>query len=158
MTSLTRVQIKLQDSGSIIYKDLEDDVIFHIEPMRDSDSKDPTGGYEDETATADLIKSFLRQHLLKNGESSYDITPLMRQENIEPLLNALIRLHLRKDGQTDNCGGCDGGGAAVVGIYKALGVLVSLLQQRNNALKVVTQLIAPGYNDTAEVVVEKAGS
>lgn len=126
MTKATRVQLKLQDSGSILYKDSEDDIIFHIE-AGDGDGE--------EAATTEVIKSFLRQHLLKNGASSHDVTPLMNtNRTIGPLLQAVVGLHCEQQ---------EGGGAAAVsGIYKTLGVLVSLLQQREKALKVAAEVVA----------------
>lgn len=52
MTKATRVQLKLRDSGSILYKDSVDDVIFHIEAG--DDNADGKGA-----ATTEVIKSFL---------------------------------------------------------------------------------------------------
>lgn len=121
MTKPTRVQLKLRDSGSILYKDFEDDVIFHIE----------AGAEGDEESTRQVIKSFLRQHLLKNGEL-HGITPLMKMDSIGPLLHAVVRLQVRDQGSA----------AAVSAMYKTLGVLVSLLQQREKALKVAAEMVA----------------
>lgn len=124
MTKLTRVQLKLRDSGSILYKDSEDDVIFHIEAGTD----------QDEESTKQLIKSFLRQHLLKNGEPCHDITPLMKTESIGPLLIAVVRLQIRDYASEST--------TAVSAMYKTLGGLVSLLQQREKALKVAAEMMA----------------
>lgn len=153
MTTLTRVQINLQqDSGSLLYTDAEDGVIFHIEPMGNSDMADMTPSselHEDAAATMDLVKSFLRQHLLKNGESSNTIQPMMRVASIDRLLNAVTELHLRKDAD-HQANGCDDIEAAMQAIYKTLGTTISMLQQRKKALSVVSQLRADGKYD-AEV-------
>lgn len=131
MTKATRVQLKLQDSGSILYKDSEDDIIFYIEA---GDGSDGDGA---EAATTEVIKSFLRQHLLKNGASSHDVTPLMKtNRTIGPLLKAVVGLHCEEQQQQGR------GAATVSGIYKTLGVLVLLLQQREKALKVAADVVA----------------
>lgn len=141
MTTSTRVQIRLQeDSGSILYTDSEDGVIFHIEPIADS----PTSSGEDGAATTELLKSFLRQHLIRNGEPSNKIQPLMRAESVSPLVNAVTELHLRKDaGASVSVFGTDGSGdvgKAVKLIYKIFGTMVSMLQQREKALVAVGEL------------------
>lgn len=152
MTTLTRVQIKLQqESGSIFYIDSEDGVIFHIEAMSEllslsAAEETANNQRKGRTATTDLIKSFLRQHLLKNGESSYSITPLMRDDGLGPLLNAMTALHLRKDaGHGEE--GSDNAGAAVTATYKTFGALVSMLQQRERASKAVSHLKAIREDD-----------
>lgn len=127
MTKATRVQLKLRDSGSILYKDSADDIIFHIEAGdANADGK--------EAATTEVIKSFLRQHLLKNGESCHDVTPLMRTDSIGPLLKAVVGLHSRDQASYS--------AAMVCGIYKMLGGLVSLLQQREKVLTVAAEMVA----------------
>lgn len=144
MTTSTRVRMKLQkDSGSILYEDSEDGVIFHIEAMRDvapaprarEDASAGATGLEQAGATTDLVKSFLRQHLLKNGESSHSVMPLMREGSAGPLLDAVTALHLRVS--AGGAEGCGGTGAAISDIYKTLGVLVSMLQQREKAREIV---------------------
>lgn len=86
-------------------------------------------------ATTDLIKSFLRQHLLKNGERSRCLIPLMRKDGIEALLIATVALHLRKDGQGESeNGGVRDDAAAIRSLHKTLGSLVSVLQQREKVL------------------------
>lgn len=85
-------------------------------------------------ATTDLVKSFLRQHLLKNGERSRCLIPLMRKDGIEALLIATVALHLRKDGQGDSEHGVRDDAAAIRSLHKTLGSLVSVLQQREKVL------------------------
>lgn len=155
MTTQTRIQLKLQrDTGSIFYQDKDDNLAFHIEALRstpaspssdetsktqsDQDSRATTPDPEEESAaTTAVVRSFLRQHLLKNGGESRCLIPLMRKDGIEALLIATIVLHLRKDGQ----GGDEGGegvrddGAAIRSLHKTLGSLVSVLQQRESVLK-----------------------
>lgn len=138
MTKATRVQLKLRDSGSLLYKDSEDDVIFHIETRPES-----TVAEDEEAATREVIQSFLRQHLLKNGECSHDVTPLMKTESLAPLLKAVVELQLRYSGGRDSA-------AAVSSMYKTLGVLVSLLQQREKALKMAAEMMANTDDDAME--------
>lgn len=156
MTTLTRVQIKLQqDSGSILYQDCEDGVIFHIEAMRDRlclATADEDADHqvlesrEVEAAKTELLRSFLRLHLLKNGEASHSITPLMREESLDPLLDAMTALHLRKDAGR-GAGGCGDVGAAMNATYRTFGTMVSMLQQREKILKVVSHLRADCEDD-----------
>lgn len=91
---------------------------------------------EESAATTDLIKSFLRQHLLRNGGQSRCLIPLMRKDGIEALLIATVVLHLQKDGHGE---GEDGSvrddGAAIRSLHKTLGSLVSVMQQRESVLK-----------------------
>lgn len=168
MTTQTRIQLKLQpDSGSICYQDSDDGVVFHIEATDDSAfSTSPTSspnadgcdvrtsngavrgardcgnsGEESASAQTDLIKSFIRQHLVKNGEDSRRLVPMMRRDGIEAMLVAMVGLHLRKDaGQS---GGSDSG-SAVKTLHKTLGTLVSLLQQREKALRFVEENMKVG--------------
>lgn len=167
MTTQTRIQLKLQrDSGSIFYQDKDDNLAFHIEPLRspcsspscdqekpsDHDCRRSNGSLsdiqpkstrnappddeEESAATTDLIKSFLRQHLLKNGGESRCLIPLMRKDGIEALLIATMALHLRKDGQGESGGdGVRDDGAAIRSLHKTLGSLVSVLQQRESVLR-----------------------
>ncbi|KAG8157023.1 hypothetical protein KVR01_013013 [Diaporthe batatas] len=88
---------------------------------------------EEADAETDVIKSFLRQHLLRNGEASRALVPLMRRDGIEAMLVATVALHLRRDGRAQGGGRDDG--AAVRSLYRTLGVLVSLLQQRGKVLE-----------------------
>lgn len=167
MTTQTRIQLKLQrDSGSIFYQDKDDNLAFHIEALRSrspSPSADettqseqhgraPTPDCEEESAaTTDLVKSFLRQHLLKNGEKSRCLIPLMRRDGIEALLIATVVLHLRKDGQGQ---GDDGGvrddGAAIRSLHKTLGSLVSVMQQRESVLRYLEENPPVVSGDEAE--------
>lgn len=152
MTIQTRIQLKLQrDSGSIFYQDKDDNLAFHIEAMRsaspspsadettqsEQDGRASTPDQEEESAaTTALVKSFLRQHLLKNGERSRCLIPLMKRDGIEALLIATVVLHLRKDGQgEDQDGAVRDDGAAIRSLHKTLGSLVSMLQQRERVLK-----------------------
>ncbi|KAK2605576.1 hypothetical protein N8I77_008405 [Diaporthe amygdali] len=164
MTTRTRIQLKLQhDTGSIFYQDKDDgDLAFHIEALRNtpliqsSASTKPSGqahtanlsdgepqargrstpDYEEESvATTDLIKSFLRQHLLKNGEASRGLIPLMKKDGIEALLIAMVGLHLRKDGQGEDEDGVRDVGTAIRSLHKTLGSLISVLQQRERVLR-----------------------
>lgn len=151
MTTQTRIQLKLQrDSGSIFYQDKDDNLAFHIEAMRstppspsaDERSQSEQGGrastpdHEESAATTDLVKSFLRQHLLKNGERSRCLIPMMKRDGMEALLIATVVLHLRKDGQGEGeGGGVRDDGAAIRSLHKTLGSLVSMLQQRERVLK-----------------------
>jgi hypothetical protein len=158
--------LKLQpDSGSIFYQDREDEVVFHIEatggcsspPSHSSSSNGDsisvhtfsTSGGEDQTpagfgeepaatttAQADLIKSFLRQHLIKNGVDSRRLVPMMHEDGIEAMLVAMVGLHLRRDGGND---GGSGAGEAVRALHRTLGTLVSMLQQREKALRFVEE-------------------
>lgn len=152
MTIQTRIQLKLQrDSGSIFYQDKDDNLAFHIEALRsaspsppadktthcEQDGRSSTPEHEEESAaTTDLVKSFLRQHLLKNGERSRCLIPLMKRDGMEALLIATVVLHLRKDGQgEDKDSGVRDDGAAIRSLHKTLGTLVSMLQQRERVLK-----------------------
>lgn len=152
MTTQTRIQLKLQrDSGSIFYQDKDDNLAFHIEAMRstppspsaDERTQSEQGGRaatpdheEESAATTDLVKSFLRQHLLKNGERSRCLIPMMKRDGMEALLIATVVLHLRKDGQGEGeGGGVRDDGAAIRSLHKTLGSLVSMLQQRERVLK-----------------------
>lgn len=91
---------------------------------------------EESAATTDLVKSFLRQHLLKNGGESRGLIPLMRKDGIEALLIATMVLHLRKDGQVGTKGGgVRDDGAAIRSLHRTLGSLVSVLQQRESVLR-----------------------
>jgi hypothetical protein len=224
----TRIQLKLQrDTGSIFYQDRDDNVTFHIEPLRTTDTtttktsittttrqscatitadnnkmkptssslfphylssqasstsatnssslsdsendlqpetratsvngdgehhdQHHTGLSEEELAeeleaTNDLVRSFLRQHLLKNGERSRGMIPLMRKDGVEALLIATVVLHLRRDGRREIGAGGDAGeasgqgyvvrddGAAVRSLHQTLGSLVAVLQQREKVL------------------------
>lgn len=159
MTTSTRVQIRLQeDSGSILYTDSEDGVIFHIEPLAESITPSAEAGSasgKDDAATTELVKSFLRQHLLKNGEASNTIQRLMRAESVSLLVNAATELHLRKDGAGagDLTAGAHGVGnvrTAIISIYKTFGTLVSMLQQREKALVAAGEL-AEEWKDGVEV-------
>lgn len=101
MTKATRVQLKLQDSGSILYKDSEDDIIFHIE------AGDGSYGDGAEAATTDVM-SFLRQHLLKNGASRHDVTSLMRTNRTigpcsRPLWGCTVRSNNNKEEGPRRC-------------------------------------------------------
>ena len=166
MTTQTRIQLKLQrDTGSIFYQDKDDNLAFHIEALGSksttqcSERRTPSGqAYPasaaairnceqqvrraasadngESAATTDLIKSFFRQHLLKNGERSRCLIPLMKKDGMEALLIAAVVLHLRKDGQGD----CEDGdvrrdAAAVRSLHRTLGSLVSVLQQRESVLR-----------------------
>lgn len=153
MTTQTRIQLKLQrDSGSIFYQDKDDNLAFHIEAMRstppspsaadertqsEQSGRAATPDQEEESAaTTDLVKSFLRQHLLKNGERSRCLIPMMKRDGMEALLIATVVLHLRKDGQGEGeGGGVRDDGAAIRSLHKTLGSLVSMLQQRERVLK-----------------------
>lgn len=152
MTTQTRIQLKLQrDSGSIFYQDKDDNLAFHIEALRstspspsadektqpEQDQRASTPDHEEESAaTTDLVKSFLRQHLLKNGERSRCLIPLMKKDGMEALLIATVVLHLRKDGQGEGAeGGVRDDGAAIRSLHKTLGSLVSVMQQRESVLK-----------------------
>lgn len=152
MTTQTRIQLKLQrDSGSIFYQDKDDNLAFHIEAMRstppspsaDGKTQSEQGGRaatpeheEESAATTDLVKSFLRQHLLKNGERSRCLIPMMKRDGMEALLIATVVLHLRKDGQgEDQNGGVRDDVAAIRSLHQTLGSLVSMLQQREKVLK-----------------------
>jgi hypothetical protein len=154
-----------RDTGSIFYEDKDDNITFHIEALRTTTPSPPADNmtisakssqastavtsdseHEAETtasstyggdadATTDLVKSFLRQHLLKNGEQSRCLIPLMRRDDIEALLIATVALHLRKDGQGQGEeGGVRDDGAAIRSLHKTLGSLVSVLQQREKVL------------------------
>ncbi|KAG6365678.1 hypothetical protein INS49_007289 [Diaporthe citri] len=167
MTTQTRIQLKLQrDSGSIFYQDKDDNLAFHIEPLRstspspssdektqsEQDGRASTPDHEEESAaTNDLVKSFLRQHLLKNGERSRCLIPLMKKDGMEALLIATVVLHLRKDGQGE---GDDGGvrddGAAIRALHKTLGSLVSVMQQRESVLKYLEENPPAVSGDDAE--------
>lgn len=109
---------------------------------------------EDGGATTELIKSFLRQHLLRNGESSSKIQPLMRAESVSPLINAVAELHLRKDAGPGKLAagenGCDNVEVGIKSIYKTFGTMVSMLQQREKALIAVGEL-AETWKDGVEV-------
>ncbi|KAI3396160.1 hypothetical protein diail_423, partial [Diaporthe ilicicola] len=169
MTTRTRIQLKLQqDTGSIFYQDKDDNnLAFHIEAYRSSSPCPPpdhTASSNNTTkpnltdsdhsaaaraapdhaeelgATADLVKSFLRQHLLKNGATPRGLIPLMKSDGIDALLIAMVGLHLRKGGgQGEGQEGEDGGvrdvGTAVVSLHKTLGSLISVLQQRERVLR-----------------------
>lgn len=91
---------------------------------------------EESAAMTGLIKSFLRQHLLRNGGQSRCLIPLMRKDGIEALLIATVVLHLQKDGGGE---GEDDSlrddGAAIRSLHKTLGSLVSVMQQRESVLK-----------------------
>lgn len=93
-------------------------------------------GDDESEAETDLIKSFLRQHLLKNGEPSRCLIPLMKKDGIEAMLIATVALHLRKDGHGEDRGegGARDDGAAIRSLHKTLGSLVSVLQQRERVL------------------------
>ncbi|KAK7698541.1 hypothetical protein SLS64_012409 [Diaporthe eres] len=167
MTTQTRIQLKLQrDSGSIFYQDTDDNLAFHIEALRSTspspsadektqpkqDQRASTPDHEEESAaTTDLVKSFLRQHLLKNGERSRCLIPLMRKDGVEALLIATVVLHLRKDSQGE---GEDGGvrddGAAIRSLHKTLGSLVSVMQQRESVLKYLEENPPVASGDDAE--------
>lgn len=98
------------------------------------------GGHETGAAQTDLIKSFLRQHLVKNGEDSRCLIPMMHKDSIEAMLIAVVGLHLRRDGgQGKGDSTVDTAGRAVESLYKTLGRLVSLLQQREKALRYVEE-------------------
>lgn len=169
MTTRTRIQLKLQqDTGSIFYQDKDDhNLAFHIEAYRDTSSlpssdaavssnnnsnptsKDsdrsipgraaPDDDDDESAATTDLIKSFLRQHLLKNGEASRCIIPLMKRDGIEALMIALVGLHLRKDGQGEDEEGLRDVGTAIMALHRTLGSLISVLQQREKVLKYLVE-------------------
>lgn len=167
MTTQTRIQLKLQpDSGSIFYQDSDDGVVFYIEvangnfPTSPPSSPDADGcdvgtsnragrgargcgnsGEESISAQTDLIKSFLRRHLVKNGEDSLRLVPMMRKGSIEAMLVAVVGLHLRKDaGQS----GGSGAGSAARTLPKTLGTLSSLLQQREKAPRFVEENMKVG--------------
>lgn len=150
MTTSTRVRISLQqDSGSIIYQDSEDGVIFHIEAMQAPSVPESQEGYTgtesseqlESTATTDLLKSFWRQHLLKNGQNSHSVTPLMRQKTIAPLVNAAMELELQSQMDTAASEGeHDHVAAAMSAMYKTIGLTVSMLQQRSKALNMARGL------------------
>ncbi|POS77899.1 hypothetical protein DHEL01_v203714 [Diaporthe helianthi] len=98
---------------------------------------------DESEAETDLIKSFLRQHLLKNGEPSRCLIPLMKKDGIEAMLIATVALHLRKDGhghgqlgegEGDETSRVRDDGAAIRSLHKTLGSLVSVLQQRERVL------------------------
>ncbi|KUI60377.1 hypothetical protein VP1G_07584 [Cytospora mali] len=116
------------------------------------------GGEEEEPARkaqTDLIKSFLRQHLVKNGEDSRCLIPMMHKDSIEALLIAMVGLHLRKDGgglahRRGSGGVMCGAGAAVGTLHKTLGTLVSMLQQREKALRYVEANMGTGYDGYGE--------
>lgn len=172
-----------RDTGSIFYEDKDDKLAFHIEALRttnpspstanmkssshssqasttvNSDSENEvettassTHGKESE-ATTDLVKSFLRQHLLKNGERSRCLIPLMKRDDIEALLIATVVLHLRKDGQRESEeGSVRDDGAAIRSLHKTLGSLVSVLQQREKVLSYLEENphVAPRAEAEAE--------
>lgn len=181
MTTHTRIQLKLQrDSGSIFYQDKDDNLAFHIEALRStssspsSDKKTPSDeasqsskavisesehqagriaspDHEESAATTDLVKSFLRQHLLRNGGQSRCLIPLMRKDGIEALLIATVVLHLQKDGHAE---GEDGSvrddGAAIRSLHKTLGSLVSVMQQRESVLRYLEENPPVVSGDDAE--------
>lgn len=155
-----------RDTGSIFYQDKDDDLAFHIEALRptspspSSDKRTPSDqtsqastantsnskhqmgkpapadNEEESAATTDLVKSFLRQHLLKNGERSRCLIPLMKKDGMEALLIATVVLHLRRDGHGDSEDDeVRDDAAAVMSLHKTLGSLVSVLQQRERVLK-----------------------
>ncbi|ROV89300.1 hypothetical protein VSDG_09090 [Cytospora chrysosperma] len=167
------------DSGSIFYQDKEDGVVFHIEatdgrsppPSRSSSpngdsisvhTSSTSGGGEDQTragggggqepaatttAQADLVKSFLRQHLIKNGADSRRLVPMMHEDGIEAMLVAMVGLHLRRDGGRG--GGSGAAGEAVRALHRTLGTLVSMLQQREKALRFVEENAVWGAVDVS---------
>lgn len=115
------------DSGSILYTDADDGVVFYIE-SHGATANDPV---EEEDEVLELSKHFLRQHLIKNGEKSTEVTKLLRGDSIGPLLEATADLHLRKD---------SGAEESLTALHKCLGVLVSTLQRRKHALVAVEEM------------------
>ncbi|KAL1880030.1 hypothetical protein Daus18300_001393 [Diaporthe australafricana] len=107
----------------------------HSVPGRSAPDDDDDDDDEGPAATTDLIKSFLRQHLLNNGEASRSLIPLMKKDGIQALLVAMVGLHLRKDGQGEGENGVRDVGTAIMSLHKTLGSLISVLQQRERVLK-----------------------
>lgn len=153
MTVQTHIQLKLQrDTGSIFYQDKDDDLTFHIEALR-STSPTPSADNgesrdqapmasraaspdreEESAATTDLVKSFLRQHLIKNGARPRGLIPLMKRDGIQALLFATMVVHLHKDGHGEGEDDVRDDAAAIRSLHKTLGSLVSVLQQREKVL------------------------
>lgn len=66
----------------------------------------------------------------------------MHKDSIEAMLIAVVGLRLWRDGGQGRPGGCGGvrvAGTAVWGLYKTLGALVFLLQQRETGLRLVEE-------------------
>ena len=113
-------------SGSILYSDADDGVVFYVE----SHGKMGNEPAEEEEQVVELSKHFLRQHLIKNGRRSEDLTSLLRGDDIRPLLKAEVDQQFA-DGRTEE---------GVVSLYKLLGTLVSILERRKEALLVVEEM------------------
>lgn len=126
MASQTRVRMVLQhDSGSLIYCD--GDIAFHIEyPANSLPSQQ-----DRERETSELSKSFLRQHLIKNGRPSSSILPLFRSESMSLLLKETVDVHVEKASNVEE---------AIISLYKTLGTLLSTLQQREKASVVAMEM------------------
>ena len=138
MALQTRVRMILQyDSGSLLYCDGDDNIVFHIE----SSAGTPVLEQDKENDTEGLCKSYLRQHLIKNDRPSSDLVRLFRAEGIAPLLQETVKLHVEKSCSVEE---------VVNSIYKTLGVLVSTLQQRTKASIVLAQMQPKSEQDDEE--------
>lgn len=128
MTTHTSAQMRLQhDSGSILYTDADDGIVFYIE-SHGSTANEPA---EENDEVMELSKHFLRQHLVKNGERSEEVTKLLRHNSIGPLLKTTADLHLRRDHGVED---------SLFTLHRCLGVLVSTLQRRKHALLAVEEM------------------
>ena len=137
MSAQTRAQMVLHyDSGSILYRDAEDEIVFYIE----SHGVTPNEPEEEQEEIVELAKHFLRQHLIKNGERN--VAPLMKGNCLKAILKAVVDMHLEKDAEpTESLGN----------LYKILGVLVSTLERRTHALAALEEMQKRQQQESGDV-------